>query len=104
MLKEYHSGALDQAEARELVGGLFLVGPGQQFDSELDTAAGGATTAPGDPFQGVESRSEEQGGGEQKPNVVAGALAVSLESEKAGPTKSKQAKVEPTVGVAKVVD
>ena len=43
-------------------------------------------------------------GGEHKPNVVAGALAVSLESEKAGPTKSKQAKVEPTVGVAKVVD
>ena len=43
-------------------------------------------------------------GGEHKPNVVAGALAVSLESEKAGPTKSKQAKVETTVGVAKVVD
>ena len=41
MLKEYHAGALDQAEARELVGGMFLVGPGQQFDSELDTAAGG---------------------------------------------------------------
>ena len=80
---------------------MFLVGPGQQFDSELDTVPGGATMAQGDPFQGVESRSEEQ---EHKPNVVAGALAVSLESEKAGPTKSKQAKVEPTVGVAKVVD
>ena len=95
---------MDQAEARELVGGMFLVGPGQQFDSELDTAAGGGTVAPGDPFEGVESRSEEQGGGEHKPNVVAGALVVALESEKAGPTKSNQAKVETTVGVAKVVD
>ena len=43
-------------------------------------------------------------GGEHKPNVVAGALAVSSESEKAGPTKSNQAKVETTVGVAKVVE
>ena len=43
-------------------------------------------------------------GGEHKPNVVAGVLAVSLEPEKAGPTKSKQAKVEPTARVAKVVD
>ena len=57
---------------------------------------------PGDPFEGVGSRSEEQGEGEHKPNVVAGALA--LEAEKAGPTKSKQAKVETTVVVAKVVD
>jgi hypothetical protein len=72
VLKEYHSGALDQAEARELVGGLFLVGPGQQFDSELDTAAGGATMAPGDPFQGVESRSEEQGGGSRNPMWLLG--------------------------------
>ena len=87
-----------------MVGGMFLVGPGQQFDSELDTVAGGATMAQGDPFQGVESKSEEQGGGEHKPNVVAGVLTVSLESEKAGPTKSKQAKVEPTARVAKVVD
>ena len=86
-----------------MVGGMFLLGPGQQFDSELDTVGGGATMAQGDPFQGVESRSEEQGG-EHKPNVVAGVLAVSLEPEKAGPTKSKQAKVEPTAGVAKVVD
>ena len=108
MLKEYHAGALDQAEARELVGGMFLVGPGQQFDSELDTAAGGGTVAPGDPFEGVESRSEEQGvesrSEEHKPNVVAGALVVALEAEKAGPTKSNQAKVETTVVVAKVVD
>ena len=43
-------------------------------------------------------------GGEHKPNVVAGALVVALESEKAGPTKSNQAKVETTVVVAKVVD
>ena len=107
MLKEYHAGALDQAEARELVGSLFLVGPGQQFDPELDTAAGGVTTAPGDPFQGVEQGEEEQAGGgeqagEQKPNVVAG--AVSPEAEKPGPTKSTQAKVETTVVVAKVVE
>ena len=57
---------------------------------------------PGDPFEGVESRSE--GEGEHKPNVVAGALVVALEAEKAGPTKSNQAKVETTVVVAKVVD
>ena len=44
---------------------MFLLGPGQQFDSELDTVAGGATMAQGDPFQGVESKSEEQGGGAQ---------------------------------------
>ena len=43
-------------------------------------------------------------GGEHKPNVVAGVLTVSLETEKAVPTKSKQAKVEPTARVAKVVD
>ena len=55
--------------------------------------------APGDPFEGVESRSEEH-----KPHVVAGALVVALEAEKAGPTKSNQAKVETTVVVAKVVD
>ena len=64
--------------------------------------------APGDPFEGVESRSEEQGvesrSEEHKPNVVAGALVVALEAEKAGPTKSNQAKVETTVVVAKVVD
>ena len=79
---------------------MFLVGPGQPFDLELDTVAGGAQ---GDPFQGV-----EQGGGEKKPNVVAGVLAVPLESEseseKPVPTKSKQAKVETTAGVVKVVD
>lgn len=80
---------------------MFLMGPGQQFDSELDTVAGGAQ---GDPFQGV-----EQGGGEgeKKPNVV-GVLVVPLDSESETaspvPTKSKLAKVEITTGIVKVVD
>ena len=51
---------------------MFLVGPGQQFDSELDTVAGGATMAQGDPFQGVESRIEEQGGGSTNPMWLLG--------------------------------
>ena len=55
-----------------MVGGMFLLGPGQQFDSELDTVAGGATMAQGDPFQGVESKSEEQGGGSTNPMWLLG--------------------------------
>ena len=101
MLKEYHAGALDQAEARELVGSLFLVGPGHQFDPELDAAAGDVTTAPGDPFQGVEQAGEEQkhvvAGGEEQKHVVA--RAVSPEAEEPGPT---QPKVETNVVLAKV--
>ena len=97
MLKEYHTGALDQAEARELVGSLFLVGPGHQFDPELDVAAGDVTTAPDDPFQGVEQAGEEQAGGEEQKHVVA--RAVSPEAEEPGPT---QTKVETNVVLAKV--
>ena len=62
MLKEYHTGALDQAEARELIGSLYLVGS-DQFDTELDEAAGDVTTAPDDPLQA---------GGEEQKHVVAG--------------------------------
>ena len=100
MLKEYHTGALDQAEARELVGSLFLVGP-DQFDPELDVAAGDVTTAPDDPLQGVEQAGEEQkhvvAGGEEQKHVVA--RAVSAEAEEPGPT---QPKVETNVVLAKV--
>ena len=80
MLKEYHAGALDQAEARELVGSLFLVGPGSQFDPELDVTAGDVTTAPDDPLQGVEQSGEEQkhvvAGGEEQKHVVAGSRSM----------------------------
>ena len=89
MLKEYHTGALDQAEARELVGSLFLVG--DQFDPELDVTAGDVTTAPDDPLQGVEQAAEEQ------KHVVA--RAVPAEAEEPGPT---QPKVETNVVLAKV--
>ena len=99
MLKEYHTGALDQAEARELVGSLFLVG--DQFDPELDVTAGDVTTAPDDPLQGVEQAGEEQkhvvAGGEEQKHVVA--RAVSPEAEEPGPT---QPKVETNVVSAKV--
>ena len=96
MLKEYHTGALDQAEARELVGSLFLVGPGHQLDPELDVAAGDVTTAPDDPLQVGEQKHVVAGEEEQK-HVVA--RAVSAEAEEPGPT---QPKVETNVVLAKV--
>ena len=50
MLKEYHTGALEVAEHRELVGNLFVIG--DQFDTELEEAAGDVT-APDDPLAAV---------------------------------------------------
>jgi hypothetical protein len=94
VLKEYHTGALDQAEARELVGSLYLVG--DQFDTELDEAAGDVTTAPDDPLQagGEEQKHVVAGGGEQK-HVVAGGeeqkhvVARAVSPEDPGPTQPK---------------
>ena len=97
MLKEYHTGALDQAEARELIGSLYLVGS-DQFDTELDEAAGDVTTAPDDPLQaGGEEQKHVVAGGEEQKHVVA--RAVSAEAEEPGPT---QPKVETNVVLAKV--
>ena len=97
MLKEYHTGALDQAEARELIGSLYLVGS-DQFDTELDEAAGDVTTAPDDPLQaGGEEQKHVVAGEEEQKHVVA--RAVSAEAEEPGPT---QPKVETNVVSAKV--
>ena len=97
-MKEHHAGSLDHIETSELADSLFLVGPGQNFDPELDSVA----VVPGDPFEGLgESRGEGQGEGEIKPNVAAGALP--LEGGEAGATESKLARVEIPVVVAKVV-
>ena len=69
MLKEYHTGALDQAEARELVGNLYLIG--DQFDTELDEAAGDVT-APDDPLAAVVEEQKHVVAGEEQKHAVAG--------------------------------
>jgi hypothetical protein len=103
VLKEYHTGALEQAEARELVGNLYLIG--DQFDTELDEAAGDVT-APDDPLQAggeeqkpVVAGGEEQkhvvAGGEEQKHVVAGGeeqkhvVARAVSPEEPGPTQPK---------------
>ena len=95
-MKEHHAGSLDHIETRELADSLFLVGPGQNFDPELDSVA----VVPGDPFEGL-GESKGEGQGEIKPDVAA--VALPLEGGEAGATESKLARVEIPVVVAKVV-
>ena len=70
MLKEYHQGALEVAEHRELVGNLFVIG--DQFDTELEEAAVDVT-APDDPLAAVvEEQKHVVAGGEEQKHAVAG--------------------------------
>ena len=69
MLKEYHQGALEVAEHRELVGNLFVIG--DQFDTELEEAAVDVT-APDDPLAAVVEEQKHVVAGEEQKHAVAG--------------------------------
>ena len=69
MLKEYHQGALEVAEHRELVGNLFVIG--DQFDTELEEVVGDVT-APDDPLVAVVEEQKHVVAGEEQKHAVAG--------------------------------
>jgi hypothetical protein len=69
VLKEYHQGALEVAEHRELVGDLFVIG--DQFDTELEEVVGDVT-APDDPLAAVVEEQKHVVAGEEQKHAVAG--------------------------------
>ena len=68
-MKEYHQGALEVAEHRELVGNLFVIG--DQFDTELEEVVGDVT-APDDPLAAVVEEQKHVVAGEEQKHAVAG--------------------------------
>ena len=68
MLKEYHQGALEVAEHRELVGDLFVLG--DQFDTLEEVV--GDVTAPDDPLAAVVEEQKHVVAGEEQKHAVAG--------------------------------
>ena len=70
-MKEYHQGALEVAEHRELVGNLFVIG--DQFDTELEEVVGDVT-APDDPLAAVVEEQKHVVAGEEQKHVVDGAV------------------------------
>ena len=68
-MKEYHQGALEVAEHRELVGDLFVLG--DQFVTELEEVVGDVT-APDDPLAAVVEEQKHVVAGEEQKHAVAG--------------------------------
>ena len=67
-MKEYHQGALEVAEHRELVGDLFVLG--DQFDTLEEVV--GDVTAPDDPLAAVVEEQKHVVAGEEQKHAVAG--------------------------------
>ena len=67
MLKEFHQGALEVAEHRELVGDLFVLG--DQFVTELEEVVGDVT-APDDPLAAVVEEQKHVVAGEEGKHEV----------------------------------
>jgi hypothetical protein len=66
VLKEYHQGALEVAEHRELVGDLFVLG--DQFDTLEEVV--GDVTAPDDPLVAVVEEEKHVVAGEEQKHEV----------------------------------